>query len=141
MKRSIALILAAVALLAGCAGPAPQSTQAPQKPSSAQSEAMVNVTVNDLQERLKSDKPPLVIDVREPDEYAAGHIEGARLMPLGKVETEILPIPKDEEIYLVCRSGNRSAQAYRKLAALGYTNLKNVTGGMLQWEKVGPVVK
>ena len=104
---------------------------------------MVSISASDLLKRLKAGEKPLIIDVREPHEFEAGHIEGAKLMPLGSVEKSVpaAGIAKDQEIILFCRSGNRSAQAYRKLEALGYTNLINVSGGMNEWAKIGPVVK
>lgn len=140
MKRILVAVLLAAALTAGCTAaqpkPAAQSAQAAQQP-------MVNITPADLQKLLQgSGKQPLVVDVRTPEEYAEGHIAGAKLVPLQTIETDIKAIAKDQEIVLVCRSGNRSAQAYEILAGMGYKNLKNMTGGMTEWQKIGaPVTK
>lgn len=101
------------------------------------------INAESLHARLASNEPrPLLVDVREPGEFDAGHIDGALLAPLGTVEDGVADVPKDREIILVCRSGNRSTKAYRRLAAAGYANLTNFDGGMLAWEKLGyPVVK
>lgn len=96
-----------------------------------------------LRARLSSEEPqPLVIDVREPDEFETGHIEGALLAPLGNVEQDLESIHREREIVLVCRSGRRSEAAYKALTARGFTGLSHLAGGMLAWEKLGyPVVK
>ena len=76
----------------------------------------------------------VAVDVREPDEYAVGHIPGAKLLPLGDVVTRAAEVlPDREAAYLVyCRTGRRSADAVQKLDALGYTNIYDL-GGILSW--------
>lgn len=126
----VSTLVLAIALVA-CAAP-------------AQNEAKSGtITVEALQKRLaEKEKLPLVVDVREPHEFDAGHIEGAMLAPLGNVTASLDGIAKDREIMLVCRSGRRSAKAQELLAARGFTSLSNVEGGMLAWEKAGyPAVK
>ena len=111
---------------------------------SACADEIATITAEALHKNLeaKSDHPPLVVDVREPAEFEASHIDGALLAPLATVEENLAQIPKDREIVLVCRSGRRSGLAYQRLAARGYTRLWNMTGGMIAWEKLGyPVVK
>lgn len=74
------------------------------------------------------------VDVREPDEYAVGHIPGAKLLPLGEVCTragEVMP-DKDATWLVYCRTGRRSAEAVQKLEKQGYTNLYDL-GGILSW--------
>ncbi len=130
-------VLAAALLLAGCA-------QSEQRPAAGVGQEMVNITAADLLKRIETGEQPLIIDVRTEEEYAAGHIDGARLIPLQNIEKgmEASGIAKDAEIVLICRSGNRSAQAYRILAQMGYTNLINVRDGMKGWTAAGgPVVK
>lgn len=104
---------------------------------------IATITAEALEARLRAtDGKPLVVDVREPAEFDAGHIASALLAPLGNVEAQLASVPKDREIVLVCRSGRRSASAYRRLAERGYTRLLNMDGGMLAWEKLGyPVEK
>ncbi|MFC6592617.1 rhodanese-like domain-containing protein [Deinococcus lacus] len=82
-----------------------------------------------------------VLDVRTPGEYAAGHIEGAVLLPLQELPQRLSEVPAGQPVYVVCRSGKRSAQASRLLAEAGQTPL-NVVGGMNAWTAAGyPVVK
>ena len=79
-------------------------------------------------------KKAQAVDVREPDEYAVGHIPGAKLLPLGEVMSraaEVLP-DKDAPWLVYCRTGRRSADAVQKLDALGYTNIYDL-GGILSW--------
>ena len=84
--------------------------------------------------RLLDAGKALAVDVREPDEFAAGHIPGAKLLPLGDVLTraeEVLP-EKDAQWLIYCRTGRRSADAAQKLEGQGYTNLRDL-GGILSW--------
>lgn len=74
-----------------------------------------------------------VLDVREPNEWEAGHIPGATLIPLGELESRLDEIPKDQEILVVCRSGNRSAQARDLLKNKGINLVSSMAGGMNQW--------
>jgi phage shock protein E len=85
--------------------------------------------------QLQEDKSIKLVDVREPSEFKAGYIEGAQLIPIGTIETDFeVAIPdKDAKIFVYCRSGNRSAQAAKKLVDLGYTNVFDI-GGILDWE-------
>ncbi|WP_390409295.1 rhodanese-like domain-containing protein [Lacticaseibacillus jixiensis] len=72
----------------------------------------------------------VIIDVREPDEFAAGHIPGATNVPLSEITSRLKEIPNDA--YVVCQSGARSAMATQYLASQGIRVI-NVTGGMLAW--------
>lgn len=131
-------VLAALILTIVACGPANgTSAEAPEGSGSAK------ITADALHERLKSqNEKPLVVDVREPHEFEAVRIDGARLAPLGSVVTELGDVDKDREIVLVCRTDNRSGKAQKLLAARGYTRLQNMEGGMVAWQKRGfPVVK
>ena len=85
--------------------------------------------------QLQVDKSIHLVDVRELHEFNAGHIDGAQLIPLGTIEDNFaLYIPqKDTKIYVYCRSGNRSAEAAKKLVSMGYTNVFDI-GGIITWE-------
>lgn len=74
-----------------------------------------------------------VLDVREPNEWEAGHIPGATLIPLGELGNRMNEIPKDQEVLIVCRSGNRSAQARDILKSKGFNQVTSMAGGMNQW--------
>jgi glyoxylase-like metal-dependent hydrolase (beta-lactamase superfamily II)/rhodanese-related sulfurtransferase len=76
-----------------------------------------------------------IVDVREPDEFTGilGHVEGARLMPLGKLHDCMASLDKDRPVVTVCRSGARSAQAALMLEKGGFGRVANLAGGMLRW--------
>ena len=77
----------------------------------------------------------MVLDVREPAEFDGplGHIDGARLLPLGELAERADELPRDQPIVAVCRAGGRSAQATVILKRAGFTDLANLAGGMLRW--------
>lgn len=82
-----------------------------------------------------------LLDVREDDEWEAGHAPGAHHVPLGRVETEHETLPKDAEIVVICRAGGRSEQASVALRAAGF-DAANIAGGMRAWAAAGlPVAK
>ncbi len=72
----------------------------------------------------------MLIDVREPEEHAAGNIGGINI-PLGSLASRLGELPRDTQLVVYCRSGARSAQAARALAAAGFTHVSNLEGGML----------
>lgn len=78
----------------------------------------------------------LLIDVREPSEYEAGHAPGAELIPLMQLQSRMHTLPKDREILFICRSGNRSYMA-TKIANGAGLSAKNVRGGMIAWSRSG----
>lgn len=80
-----------------------------------------------------------LIDVREPDEYAAAHVPGARLVPLATVPAAQPSLPTDEPLYLICRTGGRSLEAAEYLDAHGY-DVVNVVGGTAAWVAAGKPV-
>ena len=83
-----------------------------------------------------------VIDVREPHEYQAGHVPGARLIPVGTVFARRDELPRDRDIIFVCGVGQRSALACEMAAAAGLARLFNLEGGTEGWIKAGlPVEK
>jgi rhodanese-related sulfurtransferase len=77
-----------------------------------------------------------LLDVREDDEWAAGHAPGARHIPLGQLGARAAEVPQDELVYVICRSGRRSAQAAQALAGAGWRTV-NVAGGMEDWAAAG----
>jgi len=79
----------------------------------------------------------LLVDVREPDEWQAGHIAGATHIPLGNITSRASVLPKDREILVICRTGNRSGMAQERLAQAGFTNVTNVAGGITAWAEQG----
>jgi len=97
--------------------------------------ALSNVNVQQL--RVAAAEGALVLDVREPFEYAEGRVAGSVLLPLATVADRVDDFPKDQPVYVVCRSGNRSLVAARTLVEAGYTDVRNVEGGMIAWASAG----
>ena len=95
---------------------------------------MRTVSVHDLRAAL--DGGATVIDVREPDEYAAGHVPGATLVPLMTVPHRLDDLPEGDPLYVVCAVGARSAQAAAFLSARGVEAV-NVDGGTRDWMAAG----
>lgn len=82
----------------------------------------------------------ILLDVREHDEWAAGHAEQAVHIPMGEIVARIAEVPDGGRVHVVCRVGGRSAQVTQYLIAQG-VDAVNVSGGMLDWEAAGrPVV-
>ncbi len=75
----------------------------------------------------------LILDVREEAEYAFGHIEGAKSIPMGDLESRLEELDKEQEIYVICRTGTRSDMAAHLLAKNGFKKVYNVLPGMSQW--------
>lgn len=81
----------------------------------------------------------VVIDVREPEEYRAGHVPGARLIPLGVLPVRLDDVPTGQRVYVVCASGGRSAQATGLLRRAG-VDAWSVAGGTSDWSRRGGAV-
>jgi len=90
-------------------------------------------------EELRANDEIVIIDVRELEEFAVGRIPGATLIPLGELASRTDEVPADKPVVMVCRSGNRSAQAVQILQKAGFTNIHNMTGGMIEWTAAGYV--
>ncbi|MED4974225.1 rhodanese-like domain-containing protein [Geobacillus kaustophilus NBRC 102445] len=97
---------------------------------------MKTITPKEVEERLRAGESLHIIDVREPEEVAAGKIPGAVNIPLGLIEFRMHELDQNQEYILVCRSGGRSGRAAEFLDSRGY-RVVNMTGGMLAWE--GPI--
>ena len=97
-----------------------------------------NIGPEDLAEKIKSGEDFFLLDVRTPTEYAAHAIEGSSLIPLQELGGRIDELPRDKDIVVYCRVGNRSAFACAHLARMGY-NVKNLEGGIMLWNMSGNV--
>ena len=97
---------------------------------------IVEIAPSDLAAKLTAtDGAPVIIDVREAEDYNAGHVAGSRSVPRGVLELkidEVVP-DTDTEIVLYCGGGSRSALAADTLQTMGYTNVKSLTGGFHSW--------
>jgi rhodanese-related sulfurtransferase len=97
---------------------------------------MNTISVDELKQRLDQGETLYMVDVREEEEVAAGMIPNAIHIPLGELPERHQEIPRDEEVILICRSGQRSGKAHDYLQMLGCSGVKNMVGGMLAWEKL-----
>ena len=123
MKKLIFLLLA-VMLLTACG----------QNVEKDQEAVYWNITAEEARQIMDTEESCIILDVREQEEYDAGHIPGAILIPYTQIEEkaeEMLP-DKDQLILVYCRSGRRSKLAAEALEDLGYTNIKEF-GGIINW--------
>ena len=101
----------------------------------------LEVDVDALAAAADSAGGAVIIDVRQPEEYVAGHVAGAELIPLGEVVARLDEIPADQPVYVICQSGGRSLKAAKFLRASGY-DATSVAGGTQAWIDSGrPVVR
>lgn len=91
-----------------------------------------NITPRDLREKTEKNEDFLLLDVRTPLEHQQQAIEGSYLLPVQELSFRTQELPRDKEIVVYCRVGNRSAFAASYLSRLGY-NVKNLDGGILAW--------
>ncbi|WP_138494712.1 rhodanese-like domain-containing protein [Paenibacillus pinistramenti] len=95
-----------------------------------------HVDADELQQILDDKvRGTIVIDVREPYEYIAGHIPTVPLIPMGEIAEYADDMDKEREYVFICRSGQRSLNVARYFQELGFTNILNYEGGMLAWDK------
>jgi rhodanese-related sulfurtransferase len=78
-----------------------------------------------------------LLDVREPDEWTAGHAPGAHHLPMMEIPARMAEVPSDGEVVVVCRSGGRSGQVVSYLMGNGWDNVRNLDGGMQDWQAAG----
>ena len=126
MKRILPILLIMTLLLTGCASPAPKLVP--------EANTYRKITMQEAVEMMEKEENYIILDVRTHEEFAAGHIPGAIVVPNETIGTEeIAQLPdKDQLIMVYCRSGNRSKQASDKLVTLGYTNIVEF-GGINSW--------
>jgi rhodanese-related sulfurtransferase len=93
---------------------------------------MNEITVQELKEKIDKGEDFQLIDVREDFEYETSNL-GGQLIPLGGILIEAEKIHKDKPVVVMCRSGKRSAAAIMQLEQRGFTNLSNLSGGILAW--------
>ncbi len=97
-----------------------------------------NIGPSQLNKKIESGENFFLLDVRTPLEHAAQAIQGSHLIPLQELGYRMHELPKDEEIVVYCRVGNRSAYASAFLARQGY-KVKNLEGGIMLWNMAGNV--
>ena len=123
MKKLIPILLSAL-MLTGCAGAGNNQTNTYR-----------SITMDEAAEMMAEESDYIILDVRRPDEFAAGHIPNAINVPNETIGTSEIPeLPNKAQLIMVyCRSGRRSKEASEKLLKLGYTNIVEF-GGILDWK-------
>jgi sulfur-carrier protein adenylyltransferase/sulfurtransferase len=97
------------------------------------------ITPVELKKKLDAGETPFILDVREPNEYQINKIPGSTLIPLGELPRRYQELPKDRQIVAHCKMGGRSAKAQDFLKTVGFTDVLNLKGGILEWvDKVDP---
>ncbi|UVI32643.1 sulfurtransferase TusA family protein [Paenibacillus spongiae] len=91
------------------------------------------ISNDEVKQMLLGGSAPVIIDVREPAEYAFNRIPGAVSIPFGELEQQIGRLDPEQELYLICRTGSRSDMAAQLLAQKGFRSVKNVIPGMSEW--------
>ena len=97
-----------------------------------------DITVQELRTRITAGEQLNILDVRQPDERSEIAIEPSLLIPLNELPERISELEhlRNSELVVYCRSGNRSGQAHMFLELSGFTNVRNLVGGMIAWTKV-----
>jgi sulfur-carrier protein adenylyltransferase/sulfurtransferase len=105
--------------------------------------SQTDITPTELQQKLAGGADIVLVDVREPYEWNAGHIDGAVHIPMNQVPQRLAEIPKEKEVVMICRSGGRSGHVQQHLLqSQGYTKVKNLVGGMQRWAReVDPSIR
>jgi rhodanese-related sulfurtransferase len=143
LAAGIAALLISL-VVAGCGAAAPASVPPAalsSAPAASGSVTALPLTVPVAQAEQLRQSGALVLDVREPSEWAAGHIAGATLIPLGQLPSRLAELPRDLAIVVVCHSGNRSAQGRDILRNAGFTAVTSMAGGMTAWLAAGMPVE
>lgn len=117
---AVVAIIAAIALLPG-----------------NQSAAALPREISAAQAKEKYDAGAFLLDVRQPEEWNEYHVPGTTLIPLGELASRVNELPKDKEIVVICRSGNRSQEGRDILLNAGFSNVTSMAGGVLDWRSAG----
>jgi rhodanese-related sulfurtransferase len=91
------------------------------------------VSVEELKQKMDGGEKPLLLDVREPHEYALADLPGAIKVPLQTLPKNLEKVPKDRDLVVYCRSGGRSANAVQFLRQVGFDKAVNLAGGINAW--------
>jgi adenylyltransferase/sulfurtransferase len=95
--------------------------------------ATTTITATELKAKIDRKDPFVLLDVREPFEYDICKINGSQLIPLGELPSRLNELDSADEIVLLCKSGARSAKAFKILQEAGFQKLANLKGGILGW--------
>ena len=98
-------------------------------------ELALEISPTQLNERIERGDDIVLLDVREPHEWDITHLEGAKLIPVGQIQSRANELSTADEIIVYCKGGTRSARAVQELQGLGFRRLKNLTGGINAWSR------
>ncbi|HXW66669.1 MAG TPA: molybdopterin-synthase adenylyltransferase MoeB [Thermoplasmata archaeon] len=114
-----------------CGVPAPGAT--------SESAGLPEISPEELRDELAGPSPPMLLDVREPNEWEIVHLPQAHLIPRAQLPDRLNEITSAQRVVVYCRTGGRSAQATRLLLDLGFTNVRNLSGGITAWaQRIDP---
>ena len=128
-QRWIALAVVAIAIIAIFV--ASQSSSAPAKVNALPAEINTGLAYD------KYEEGAFLLDVRTPEEWIEYHVPGATLITLDQLEARVNEVPFDQEVIIICRSGNRSQVGRDILLAAGHTNVTSIAGGIKGWDAAG----
>lgn len=137
MKKLLTLIFAAVLAVSAVCFAQEETTATNTQTVQTQTAAYKTLTPQQAKERIEQNANIVVLDVRSQEEFAAGHLPNAVLLPVDLIEAKsaevakVLP-DKDAEILVYCRSGKHAHRASQALANMGYTNIEHI-GGIMDW--------
>jgi rhodanese-related sulfurtransferase len=132
LLAGVMVIMAAIILAAALRPAPPASQMAVANPLPA---LPLEVSVKEAAQLRE--QGAFMLDVRQPEEWEAGHIPGAVLIPLAELPKRLNEVPADQTVVVVCRSGNRSAQAVQTLRQAGFSQTTSMAAGMNQWTAAG----
>jgi len=140
MRRFYLLILFAILFsldMARC-----QTKDYKEKLESLYNHTVPLISSNELKKKLEKGEPVIMLDIRSREEFNVSHLENASFIDYDQFEkNDVQDIPKDAEIVLYCSVGYRSEKIGEELQEMGYSNVKNLYGGLFQWKNEGfPVV-
>jgi rhodanese-related sulfurtransferase len=140
-RRAVAALALAAAFVVGACSPSGAATSAQPSPqpvaSGAAGVATLSAEVSVADAFALRTAGAFILDVREPDEWAAGHVPDATLIPLGDLASRVGEVPRDRQVVVICRSGNRSAAGRDILLGAGFPSVTSVAGGMTDWTAAG----
>jgi rhodanese-related sulfurtransferase len=135
--RSIALAAIVVTLALTACGTATPTPAAVAGAGAAAAPAALPATVDTAEAARLREAGAFVLDVREPSEWNEAHIPGATLIPLGELSARVSELPRDKQIVVVCRSGNRSQSGREVLREAGFSSVTSMSGGLIRWQSAG----
>lgn len=132
----LVVLLLGLLLLVGCGGAAPAAAP-PLDAATVDLATLPDLVDASTVAAVKERSEVFLLDVREPSEYAAGHIPGINLIPMGEVPNRLSEIPKDKTVIVSCQSGRRSSQIASFLREQGYSHVHDLQGGFGAWTAAG----